>query len=41
MCSYMAKGVSRYIRRNSYAFESNADSWEVLCKSSRRRVDMV
>ena len=41
MCSYMVKGVSRSNLWCSYVFESNLDSWGGLCKSIRRRPDVV
>ena len=40
MCSYMVKVFSSSSRRHSYVLKSNLDSWEGLCKLSRRREDV-
>ena len=41
MCYYMVKVVRRSIRRRSYGFELNAESWEGLCNSSQMGEDVV
>ena len=41
MCLCMVKDVHRPSRQRSYEFKSKTYSWEGLCKSSQRRVDLV